>query len=162
MSAADAAWNLLRSGAGHHEEAAEIALGLVGDPTSSPDDVAKAGTLLLAMRRYPDAVVARDRALEGGAAPSLLAYLDPSCRVAVDGDYRGARRAFATHLPCVPDPLHRDMPGMASDLGAPVLAWRSAGRAGFGVRERVTLTARAALRRTPAGGGTCGLRGPML
>ena len=69
MSAADAAWNLLRSGAGHHEEAAEIALGLVGDPTASPDDVAKAGTLLLAMRRYPDAVVARDRALEGGAAP---------------------------------------------------------------------------------------------
>ena len=59
MSAADAAWNLLRSGAGHHDEAAEIALGLVGDPTASPDDVAKAGTLLLAMHRYPDAVAAR-------------------------------------------------------------------------------------------------------
>ena len=32
VSAADAAWNLLRSGAGHHDEAAEIALGLVRRP----------------------------------------------------------------------------------------------------------------------------------
>jgi hypothetical protein len=160
VSAADAAWNLLRSGAGHHDEAAEIALGLVGDPTASPDDVAKAGTLLLAMQRYPDAVVARDRALQAGAAPTLLAYLDPSCRVMVDGDYRGARRAFATHLAEVPDPVHRDLPGMASDLGAPMLAWKSAGRAGFGVRERFTLTARAAFRRAP--GASNGLRGPAL
>jgi hypothetical protein len=160
VSAADAAWNLLRSGAGHHDEAAEIALGLVGDPTASPDDVAKAGTLLLAMRRYPDAVVARDRALEAGAAPTLLAYLDPTCRVMVDGDYRGARRAFATHLADVPNPVHRDLPAMASDLGAPMLAWKSAGRAGFGVRERVTLTARAAFRRAP--GASNGVRGPVL
>ena len=160
MSAADAAWNLARSGTGHRDAAAEIALGLVGDPSASADEVAKAGTLLLAMRRYPDAVAARDRALQAGAAPTLLAYLDPSCRLVVEGDGRGARRALATHLAGVPDPLHRDFPGLASDLGAPMLAWRSAGRAGYGVRERVSLTARAAFRRAP--GASCGLRGPAL
>jgi hypothetical protein len=162
VTAADVAWNLHRTGSGHHDAAAELALGLVGDPTSSPDDVAKAGTLLLTMRLYPDAVAARDRAVAGGAAPALLAYLDTSCRLVVDHDERAARQVLAHHLAGVPDPVHRDMPDLAADVGAPKLAWRTARRAGFGVRASVGVTARAALRRTPGANATCGLRAPAL
>jgi hypothetical protein len=162
VSAADVAWSLLQTGSGHHDAAAELALGLVGDPTTSADDVAKAGTILLTMHRYRDAVTARDRAVADGAAPILLAYLDTSCRLVVDRDDRAAREALGRHLADVPGPLHHELPDLAADTGAPVLAWRASGRAGLGVRRRVTVTARAALRRTPARSAASGLRGPML
>lgn len=162
MSAADVAWSLLCNGSGHHDAAAELALGLVRDPTTSADDVAKAGTILLAMHRYGDAVTARDRAVADGAAPVLLAYLDTSCRLVVDRDNRAAREALSRHLADAPDPLHHELPDLAADAGAPMLAWRTSARAGLGVRRRVSVTARAALRRTPARGAAYGLRGPML
>jgi hypothetical protein len=158
VSAVDAAWNLLRAGSAHRDEAAELAIGLVHDPLASPDDVARAGTILLAVCRYPDAVAARDRALADGAAPALMAYLDTSCHLVVDGDGRAARRVLAGHLADAPDPLHPDLPGLAADLGAPVLAWHAAGRAGLGVRDRVSVTARAALQRAPRR--SMALRGP--
>jgi hypothetical protein len=107
-------------------------------------------------------VTARDRAVADGAAPGLLAYLDTSCWLVVDRDERAARQALTRHLAVAPDPLHRDLPALAADVGAPMLAWRTAGRANLGVRERVGLTARAALQRTPARGAACALRAPMV
>jgi hypothetical protein len=149
VSAVDAAWNLLKAGSGHRDEAAELALGLVRDPAATPDEVARAGSILLEVRRYPDALQARDRALAGGAAPVLLAYLDASCHLVVHRDCGAARRALAEHLAAVPDPLQPELVGLAVDAGAPALTWRAAGRAGLGVRERVGVTARAAIRRAP-------------
>ena len=139
MTAAEVAWTLYREGPGRHDE------GNRAGPrdrrptaTRSPDEVARAGTLLFAAGSYEDADAARARALACGAAPQLLAYLDTACTLRT-GDGRAARAALAQHLVAAPDPLHTDMPWLAATAGAPLLAWQAARRAGLSAPRAVDL-----------------------
>ncbi len=148
VTSADVAWKLFREGPGRHDEATELATGIVGDAGATPDDVARAGTLLFAAGRFVDAERARVVALAGGAAPALLAYLDTACCLRA-GDGRAARRALRGHLAAATNPLHSDMPWLAAQVGAPLLALDASRRAGLSYVLVARYVAEAAFRRAP-------------
>jgi hypothetical protein len=148
VTPAEVAWTLYREGAGHRDAATELARGIVGDDAAPADEVARAGTLLFAAGRYDDASAARLLALEHGAAPQLLAYLDTACLLRT-GSGRAARTALARHLAAAPDPLHPDMPWLAATVGAPLLSWRAARRAGLSRTRAATFAGRGAWHRSP-------------
>ncbi len=139
---------LYRQGPARSDEAAELAWGIVLDERTPGDDLAKAGTLLFAIGRYDQADRARSAAIEAGAAPELIAYLDTACTLR-DGDGRAARRVLGTHLSSVCGPLHLDMPWLAAEIGAPRLAWRAARRAGESRPRSAGWAIRAAAHRAP-------------
>ena len=97
MTPAEVAWKLYREGPGRYDAATELARGIAVDGTAPADEVARAGTLLFVAGRYDDASAARLRALEHGAAPQLLAYLDTACTLRT-GSGRAARAALSQHL----------------------------------------------------------------
>ncbi len=148
MTPAEVAWTLYREGPGHHDAATELARGIVGDEGAPADEVARAGTLLFVAGRYDDASAARLKALEHGAAPQLLAYLDTAC-VLRTGNGRAARAALSQHLAAAPDPLPPDMPWLAATVGAPVLSWQAARRAGLSRAQAASFAARGAWHRSP-------------
>ncbi len=148
MTAAEVAWTLYREGPGRHAEATELARGIVEDGAAAADDVARAGTLLFAAGDYDEAVTACRRAVAEGAAPPLLAYLDTACALRA-GDGRAARVALARHLAATPDPLQVDMPWLAAMAGAPVLALRTARRAGLSWPRAASYAAYGAWHRSP-------------
>jgi hypothetical protein len=148
VTAVDVAWQLYREGAGRSDDAAELAWGLVLDERTPGDDIAKAGTLLFAVGRFDQAERARSAAIAAGAAPQFLAYLDTACAMR-DGDGRAARRVLSQHLASVPGPLHRDMPWLAAEIGAPRLAWHAARRAGESRSHSAGWAIRAAAKRAP-------------
>jgi hypothetical protein len=148
MTAVDVAWSLYREGPGRRDEATELARGVVEDGRADPDDVARAGVLLLAAGDVRDAIRARDTALERGASPILLARLDTVCELA-RGDGRAARRALGAHLARAGGTVDEDVVALASQAGAPLLAWRAGALAGLGPVARLTQVARAGLRRAP-------------
>lgn len=148
MTPAEVAWTLYREGPGHHDAATELARGIVGDGAAPADEIARAGTLLFAAGRYDDASAARLKALEHGAAPQLLAYLDTACMLRA-GSGRAARAALSRHLAAAPDPLHPDMPWLAAAAGAPVLSWHAARRAGLSRARAAAFAARGAWHRSP-------------
>jgi hypothetical protein len=148
VTSVDVAWKLYREGPGRHHEATELAWGVVQDAGASPDEVARAGTLLFSAGAFDQAERARVTAVAGGAAPALLAYLDTVCHLRA-GDGRSARAALETHLDASPDPLHRDMPWLAAQVGAPRLAFTAARRAGLGLLPSSRYVAEAAWRRAP-------------
>jgi hypothetical protein len=148
VTPADVAWKLYREGPGHIPAALELARGIIQDVGANPDEVAKAGTLLFAAGAFDDAERARAAAVAGGAAPGLLAYLDTACALRA-GDGRGARRALASHLAQTPDPLHPDMPWLATAAGSPRLAWHAARRARLPLLGAVGAAARALVQRLP-------------
>jgi hypothetical protein len=148
MTAAEVAWTLYREGPGRRHEATELARGIAADRDAEPDEVARAGTLLFAAGSFDDADAARARALAGGAAPQLLAYLDTACTLRT-GDGRAARAALAHHLAASPDPLHADMPWLAATTGAPLLAWQAARRAGLSAPRAATYAAQGLWHRSP-------------
>jgi hypothetical protein len=146
VTPADVAWKLYREGPGHQSAALELARGIVGDGGASADDVAKAGTLLFAAGAFADAERARDAAVAGGASPGLLAYLETVAALR-EGDGRTARRALAVHLASTPDPLQPDLPWLATEAGAPRLAWHAARRAGLSPAAAAGIAARAVTNR---------------
>jgi hypothetical protein len=148
VTAAEVAWTLYREGPGREHEATELACGIAADQAAPADEVARAGTLLFAAGRYDDAEAARSRAVERGAAPELLAYLDTACTLRT-GDGRAARTALAQHLAAAPDPLHPDMPWLAATVGAPLLAWQAARRAGLTAPRAAGYAAKGAWHRSP-------------
>jgi hypothetical protein len=148
VTAVDVAWALYREGPGRRDEATELARGVVGDRRADPDDVARAGVLLLAAGAVPDAIKARDTALARGASPVLLARLDTVCELA-RGDGRAARRALGTHLAQANGSVDAEVVALASQAGAPLLAWRAGALAGLGPVARLANVARAGLRRAP-------------
>ena len=148
MTPAEVAWTLYREGPGHHDAATELARGIAADGAAPADEVARSGTLLFVAGRYDDASAARLRALERGAAPQLLAYLDTACTLRT-GSGRAARAALAQHLAAAPDPLHTDMPWLASTVGAPVLSWHAARRAGLSRGQAAVFAARGVWHRSP-------------
>jgi hypothetical protein len=150
MSAVDAAWSLYREGPGRRDEATELARGVVEDSAADPDDVARAGVLLITAGAVPDAIRARDTALARGASPLLLARLDTVCELA-RGDGRAARRALGTHLARTSGGVDEEVVSLASQAGAPLLAWRAGALAGLGPVARLAQVARAGLRRAPYG-----------
>ena len=92
VTPAEVAWKLYREGPGRYEAATELARGIAVDGAAPADEVARAGTLLFVAGAYDDASAARLRALEHGAAPQLLAYLDTACMLRT-GSGRAARTA---------------------------------------------------------------------
>lgn len=148
MTPAEVAWSLYREGPGHHDAATELARGIVGDGGAPADEVARAGTLLFVAGRFDDATAALQQATEHGAAPQLLAYLDTACTLRT-GNGRAARAALSQHLAVAPDPLHTDMPWLAATVGAPVLSWHAARRAGLSRAQAAGFAARGAWRRSP-------------
>ena len=148
MTPAEVAWSLYREGPGHHDAATELARGIVGDGAAPADEVARAGTLLFVAGRFDDATAALHQATEHGASPQLLAYLDTACALRT-GSGRAARAALSQHLAAAPDPLHTDMPWLAATVGAPVLSWHAARRAGLPRRSAAGFVARATWHRSP-------------
>jgi hypothetical protein len=148
MTAAEVAWTLYREGPGRRHEATELARGIAADGAAEPDEVARAGVLLFAAGDYDDADAACTRAVAAGAAPQLLAYLDTACTLRT-GDGRAARAALLKHLAAAPDPLHPDMPWLASTAGAPLLAWQAARRAGLSAPQAASYAAKGAWHRSP-------------
>ncbi len=148
VTPAEVAWTLYREGPGHHDAATELARGIVGDEAAPPDEVARAGTLLFVAGRFDDANAALRQATEHGAAPQLLAYLDTACLLRT-GSGCAARAALSQHLAAAPDPLHTDMPWLAATVGAPVLSWRAARRAGLSRARAAGFAARGAWHRSP-------------
>ena len=148
VRAADVAWKLYREGPGRENEATELARGIVKDAFANPDEIASAGTLLFAAGHYADAARARTTAVQTGAAPALLAYLDTACELQ-SGDGRAARRALGRHLAASPDPLHPDMAWLAAQVGSPRLAYRASRRAGLGASTAARYVAEAIVTRSP-------------
>ena len=121
VTPAEVAWKLYREGPGRYDAATELARGIAGRRRRAGRRGGARGHP--AVRRRPRTTTRPPRgsgALEHGAAPQLLAYLDTACTLRT-GSGRAARAALSRHLAAAPDPLHTDMPWLAATVGAPVL-----------------------------------------
>ena len=94
MTPAEVAWTLYREGPGRYDAATELARGIVGRRRrAGPTRWRARAPCCSSAGSYDDADAPRARALEHGAAPQLLAYLDTACALRT-GSGRAARAAL--------------------------------------------------------------------
>ena len=140
MSAVDVAWALLRENPGRRDQAAELARGIVETARRCRTTSRAPARCCSRPGRCRRGAGLRHGARSGRLARSSIAHLDTVCELA-RGDGRAARRALGTHLARVGGRVDAELVSLASQAGAPLLAWKAGARAGLGPGARLAQVA---------------------